>query len=137
MALVGSKKIRSGDVIQYEQAPQFGFSREMATVQIEAGMRVGAVVQWVAGNSRYEWVANADVATLDADVRVLVDDFLYDKDLSTLPVDLELATLMDDSIVGSTFLQYADAVSAPNQAIVLTALKARNVKVTDQVPANS
>jgi hypothetical protein len=106
-------------------------------VQIEAGMRVGAVVQWVAGNSRYEWVANADVATLDADVRVLVDDFLYDKDLSTLPVDLELATLMDDSIVGSTFLQYADVVSAPNQAIVLTALKARNIKVTDQVPANS
>jgi len=137
MALVGSKKIRSGDVIQYEQSPSTGFAREVATVQVETGMRVGAVVQWVAGNSRYEWVADADVAALDADVRVLVDDFIYDEDVSGAPLDLQLATLMDDSQAGRTFLQYADTVSAPNQVIVETALKARNVKVVDQVPANS
>lgn len=137
MALVGSKTIRSGDVIQHEQSPSTGFSRKMNAVLVEDGMRVGAVVQWVAGNSRYEWVADADVATLAVDVRIVIDDFIYDKDLSGAPVELTLATLMDDSQVGRTFLQYADTVSAPNKVIVEDALEARNVKVVDQVPANS
>jgi hypothetical protein len=137
MANVGSKKIRSGDVLQYEQGASQGFSRSMNAVYVEDGMRVGAIVQWVPGNSRYEWVADADVATLAADVRVLIDDFIYDKDLTGLPQEMTLATLDDDSIVGRTFLQYADAVTPANQAIVETALKDRGVKVTDQVPANS
>lgn len=137
MTKLASFPIRSGDVVIYEQAPEKGYSREDVSVYIEDGMGVGSVVQWVSGNSRYEWVANADVATLDADVRVLIDDAVYDKDKTTFPAAFTLATLMDDSMVGRTFLNYADAVSAPNKVTVEAALKARNVKVVDQVPANS
>lgn len=137
MTKVASFPIRSGDVVIYEQAPSKGFSRESVSVYMEDGMGVGSVVQWVSGNSRYEWVADADVATLDADVRVLIDDSVYDLDKTTFPVAATLATLYDDSQVGATFLSYADTVSAPNQAIVITALEARNVKVVGQLPANA
>lgn len=138
MTKIATFPIRSGDVVVYEQAPEKGFARKPVAVYMEDGMQVGAVVQWVAGNSRYEWVADADVATLDADVRVLIDDYIYDLDKTTFPVEVtKVATLMDDSIVGRTFLSYKDAVSAPNQVIVEDALKARNIQVTDQLPANA
>ncbi len=57
--------------LAHEYAPEFGYCRKTATVTMEAGMDVGSVLRLSAG--KWVWVAAADVATLPADVAVLIE----------------------------------------------------------------
>jgi len=97
-----------------------GYCRKTVTVTIQAGMDIGAALQKVAG--KYVWIANADVATLSADVGVLVDG---DKDIPTMAAgDQQLAVLVrGPAALVDIGLLYKDTVSAPNKVIVQTALE--------------
>ena len=55
----------------YEAGAEYGHCRSVDTVTVEAGMDVGAVVHLSGG--KYVWVAAAAVASLNADVRVVID----------------------------------------------------------------
>jgi hypothetical protein len=81
----------------------------------------------VAGTEKYVWIANADVATLNADVAMLVDH--YKDPISLTPGDYQLAVLIRGAagVVGAA-LQYKDVVTSANQAIVLAAFAAKNIQ---------
>lgn len=120
MAKIGTRSKKESGVLAHEYAPEFGYCRDTATVTIQAGMDVGAVVQLVA--NKWVWVANADVATLATSVGVLIDG---EKDIPSLTVgDQSLVVLTrGPSAVVDIGMLYKDAVSAPNQVLVQTALK--------------
>lgn len=86
----------------------------------------------VAGTTKYTWVANANVATLADDVVVLID--VYKDPVNLVAGDYSLAVLTRGAaaIVGAG-LQYADTVSAANQAIVQAKLLAKGIQTRTQV----
>ncbi len=131
MAKIATRGKKLSGVLAFEEMPEHGVCRKVATVTVAAGMDVGAVLQFD-GTSKYKWVANADVATLNADVAVLVETVV---DVTTLAAgDYQLVILhKGHSGVTDKGLLYKDAVSAANQAIVHTALRAKNIHVRTQI----
>jgi hypothetical protein len=118
-------------VLAFEEMPSKGVCRRAVTVTIQAGMDIGAVLQFD-GTSKYKWVANADVATLNADVVVLIDDYAGVNTLT--PGDYTLVVLrVGHAGVVDQGLLFKDAVTAPNKQIVYTALRAKNIHVRTQV----
>lgn len=71
MTKIATRSARLTGVLAHEYAPEFGYCRKTATVTMEAGMDVGSVLRLSAG--KWVWVAAADVATLPADVAVLIE----------------------------------------------------------------
>lgn len=130
MAKLASRSLKLSGVLAFEEMPYHGVCRSVDTVTIEAGMDVGAVVQLVAG--KYKWVAAADVATLAADVRVLIE---HDKDIPSLtPGDYSLVTLAKGHAgVADKGLLFKDALTGAQKATVYAALEAKNIHVRTQV----
>lgn len=71
MTKLATRSAKLSGVLAHEYAPEFGYCRKTATVTMEAGMDVGAVLRLSAG--KWVWVAAADVATLPADVAILIE----------------------------------------------------------------
>lgn len=118
-------------VLAFEEMPEHGVCRRVVTVTVAAGMDVGAVLQFD-GTSKYKWVANADVATLNADVCVLIESTLDVPSLT--PGDYQLVVLAKGHAgVVDKGLLYKDAVNAGNQTIVQNALRAKNIHIRAQV----
>jgi hypothetical protein len=131
MAKIATRETKLGNVLKYEQDPFSGIARGVATVNVTANMEIGAVVQ-SDGDGTYSIVAAADVATLSADVAVVIDSTLYDSDATG---DRAIAVLNGggDAIVVREQLKFADALSAGQIDTVVAALEAKRIKVESQI----
>lgn len=116
-------------VLAHEYEPGFGFCRKTATVTMEAGMEVGAALRLSAG--KWVWIAAADVASLPADVAVLVEtatDVLYggtgDKQYAII--------FRGPAAVVDKGLLYKDALSAGQKTTVQAALEAKGIMTRAQ-----
>lgn len=125
MTILATKDRIVSDVLKYELFPEFAFCREMRTVTLEAGMKVGAVVT-AAG----AWVAAAAVANADA---VVIDPRLDVADaLGTGAVSV-LCLVRGPAGVGRDYLQFKGAVTSANIDTAAAALLAKSIKVEKQV----
>jgi hypothetical protein len=116
-------------VLAHEYEPGFGFCRKTATVTMEAGMDIGAVLRLNAG--KWVWVAAADVASLPADVAVLIEtavDVVYggtgDKQYTIL--------FRGPSAVVDKGLLYKDTLSSAQKTTVQTALEGKGIMTRAQ-----
>lgn len=127
MTKLATRSNKLSGVLAFEEMPEHGVCRRAVTVTVAAGMDVGAVLQFD-GTSKYKWVANADVATLNADVVVLIETNLDVPSLA--PGDYTMVVLRTGHAgVVDQGLVFKDAVSAPNKQLVYTALRAKNIHV--------
>lgn len=125
MTILATKDRVVSDVLKYELAPEFGWCREMRTVTLEAGMKVGAVV-----TSAGAWVAAAAVASADA---IVIDQRLDVADtLGTGAVSV-LCLVRGPSIVSRDYLQFKGAVSSANIDSAAAALLVKQIKVEKAV----
>jgi hypothetical protein len=131
MSKIASRGNKLSGVLAFEEMADKGVCRKVVTVTVSAGMDVGAVLQYD-GTSKYKWVANADVATLNADVVVLIDTVV---DVPSLAAgDYQLVVLRTGHAgVVDKGLVYKDVVSGANQTIVQNALRAKNIHIRAQV----
>lgn len=116
-------------VLAHEYEPGFGYCRKTVTVTMEAGMEVGAVLRLDTG--KWVWVKAADVATLPADVAVLIETAT---DVTTGGTGDKQYAVMFRGPAGvvDKGLLYKDALSAPQQATVQAALEAKGIAVRKQ-----
>jgi hypothetical protein len=125
MTKLATRSNKLSGVLAWELEPESGVCRETVTVVMQAGMDVGSVVAFD-GTSKYVWVQASAVATLNADVCVVL---AADKDIPSLTVGDQKMTVLKRGhakVVG-TALNYKDALSAPQKATVLAALKVKNI----------
>lgn len=114
-------------VLAFESFPEYGVCRKVATVVMEAGMDVGAVVQW--NGTKYVWVAAADVATLNADVCVVIETT---KDVPSLTAGDQTMVLLERGhagVVDKGLLYKGAALSTAQKNTVAAALKVKNIHV--------
>ena len=127
MSKIGTRNLKLSGVLAHEYAPEFGYCRKTVTVTVEAGMDVGAVLRLAAG--KWVWVAAADVATLPADVAVLVESGGA-KDIPSLAAgDHQLAILFRGPAgVADLGLKYKGvALTAPQKLTVQAALEVKGI----------
>jgi hypothetical protein len=125
MTKLATRSNKLSGVLAWELEPESGVCRETVTVVMQAGMDVGSVVAFD-GTSKYVWVQASAVATLNADVCVVLT---ADKDIPSMTVGDQKMTVLKRGhakVVG-TALNYKDALSAPQKATVLAALKVKNI----------
>lgn len=131
MTKLATRSNKLSGVLAWELEPESGVTREEVTVVMQAGMDVGSVVAFD-GTSKYVWVQASAVATLNADVCVVLT---ADKDIPSMTAGDQKMTVLKRGhakIVG-TVLNYKDALSAPQKATVLAALKVKNILDTTAV----
>lgn len=131
MTKLATRSNKLSGVLAWELEAEEGVCREEVTVVMQAGMDVGAVVAFD-GTSKYVWVQASAVATLNADVCVVLT---ADKDIPSMTAGDQKMTVLKRGhakIVGASLL-YKDALSAPQKATVLAALKAKNIFDTVKV----
>lgn len=104
-----------------------GYSQDEATVTIQAGMKSGSVLELVGG--KYVWVVAANVANA---VAVLADE-RADVDGGLAAGDAKLKVITRVAIVGSEYLNFADAVTSGNIDAAKAALLAVGIKSGTQV----
>lgn len=116
------------DVLAHEYAPEFGYCRKTATVTVEAGMDVGAVLKLASG--KYTWVEADDVATLTDEVAVLIEAG-FGKDVPTLTAGDHSLTLLVKGPAGvkTAGLLYKDTLTSNEKATVQAALEAKGIAV--------
>jgi len=117
--------------LAHEYAPEFGYCRKTATVTMEAGMDVGAVLRLSAGV--WVWVAAADVATLPADVAVLIETV---KDVPSATAGAQQFTILfrgPAGVADGGLLYKGVALTAPQKATVQAALEAKGIAVRTSV----
>lgn len=131
MAKIATQGRKLSGVLAYEEMPEYGACREVVTVVVEAGMDVGAALV-SNGSGKYVWIEAADVATLNADVVVLVETEKNVKTLAAGDHSLVVLARGKAGIVGKA-LQYKDALSAPQKATVIAAFKAKEIRDHVQV----
>lgn len=124
MSKLATRGRKESGVLAGEYTDIGGFCRETVTVTMQATMDVGAVLHKVAG--KYVWVDNASVATLSADVAILID---CEKDvLSLTPGDQSLVVLLrGPAAIVDIGMQFKDTVTAPNKLLVQAAFKKLNI----------
>jgi hypothetical protein len=116
------------DVLAHEYDPEFGYCRKTATVTVEAGMDVGAVLRLASG--KWAWVEAADVATLTADVGVLIEAG-FGADVPSLTAGDHSLTIMFRGPAGvkTAGLLYKDTLTTNQKATVQAALEAKGIAV--------
>lgn len=127
MTKLATRSALPSNVIVYEQLAEYGHCRSADTVTVETGMDVGAVVHLSGG--KYVWVAAAAVASLNADVRIVVDTDITQKtngDQTLVTLGMPAKGVAGVSTGG---LLFKDALSAPQKATVYAALAAKGIKV--------
>lgn len=127
MTKLATRNNKLSGVLAHEYAPEFGYCRKTVTVTVEAGMDIGAVLRLSAG--KWVWVAAADVATLPADVAVLIEGGAG-KDVPTLAAgDYSLTILFRGPAgVADAGLKYKGvALTAPQKLTVQAALEVKGI----------
>lgn len=131
MSKIGTRSVKPSAVLVYESMPEYGHCRSVDTVTVQTGMDVGSVVQLSGG--KYVWVAAADVATLNADVRIVIDPAIATASAG----DASLVTLgmpaRGVAGVAKGGLKFKDALSAGQVTTVVAALQAKGIKVITSV----
>ncbi len=125
MTKLATRSNKLSGVLAWELEPESGVCRETVTVVVEAGLDVGAVVT-SNGAGKYVWVEAADVATLNADVCVVLT---ADKDIPSMTAGDNTITVLKRGhakIVGSK-LTYKDTLTTNQKNTVLAALKVKNI----------
>ena len=127
MTKLATRSALPSNVIVYEQLAEYGHCRSADTVTVETGMDVGAVVHLSGG--KYVWVAAAAVASLNADVRIVVDTDITQKtngDQTLVTLGMPAKGVAGVSKGG---LLFKDALSSPQKDTVYAALAAKGIKV--------
>lgn len=128
MTTIATRSNKPSNVLVYELFPEFGHCRAVNTVTVEAGMDIGAVV--VLDTGKYKWVEAADIATLAADVRVVID---LDTNTATVG-DASLVTLQRGAAgVTRGGLKFKDTLTSGQIDTVAAALEVKGIKVLTQV----
>lgn len=125
MTKLATRSNKLSGVLVWELEPESGVCREEVTVVMQAGMDVGSAVAFD-GTSKYVWIQASAVATLNADVCVVLT---ADKDIPSMTAGDQKMTVLKRGhakIVG-TELSYKDTLSAPQKATVLAAFKVKNI----------
>lgn len=127
MSKIATRSNKLSGVLAHEYAPEFGYCRKTVTVTVEAGMDIGAVLRLSAG--KWVWVAAADVATLPADVAVLIEGGAGKDVPSLVPGDYSLTILFRGPAgVADLGLKYKGAaLSAGQKVTVQAALEAKGI----------
>ena len=131
MTKLATRSNKLSSVLAWELEPEQGVCREEVTVVMQAGMDVGSVVVFD-GTSKYVWVQASAVATLNADVCVVLT---ADKDIPSMTAGDQKMTVLKRGhakVVGAS-LNYKDALTAPQKATVMAALKVKNILDTVKV----
>lgn len=132
MAAILSSRPEISDVVLYEQLKEYGHCRLDATVNVTAAFQIGTVVD-NDGDGTYSIVAAADVATLNADVAVVIDDAVYDGTTGDRTITLLQMPALGVAGVKDIGLAFADALSAGQKTTVYNALKAKGINVITTV----
>lgn len=132
MTKLATRSDKLSNVLAWELAPETGYCRSTATVTVEAGMDVGAVV--VLSSGKYKWVAAADVATLAADVRIVIDVDVNTKS----PGDVALTLLGSETAitpaqVNRAGLKFKDTLTSGQIDSVVAKLNARGIRTKVRV----
>ena len=132
MTKLATRSEKLSNVLAWELAPEAGYCRSTVTVTVEANMDVGAVVVLNAG--KYKWVAAADVATLAADVRIVIDPTVFGKaagDASLVVLGTEALT--SPAQVNRAGLKFKDTLTSGQIDTVVTKLNARGIRTKVRV----
>ena len=128
---IATRGAKASQVVVYESGKEYGHCRTVDTVTVEDGMDVGSVV--VLSGGKYVWVAASAVATLAADVRIVVDQDVASTDAG----DASLVTL---SMAAGGFagvarggLLFKDTLTDAQITTVAGVLNAKGIKVFTQV----
>jgi len=128
MTAIATRSNKPSNVLVYELFPEFGHCRAVNTVTVQAGMDIGSVVVLNAG--KYVWVTAAMVASLAADVRVVIDL----NTPTTTAGDASLVTLQRGAAgVARGGLKFKDALTSGQVDTVAAALEVKGIKVMQQV----
>ena len=132
MTKLATRSEKLSNVLAWELAPETGYCRSTATVTVEAGMDVGAVV--VLSGGKYVWVEKADVATLGDDVRIVIDVTVNTKSAG----DASLTLLGSDTAitpaqVNRAGLKFKDALTSGEIDTVVGKLNARGIRTKVRV----
>ena len=117
--------------LAHEYAPEFGYCRKTATVTMEAGMDVGAVLRLSAG--KWVWVAAADVASLPADVAVLIETVINVPSATAGDQQFTILFRGPAGVADAGLLYKGAALSAPQKATVYAAFEAKGIAVRTAV----
>lgn len=131
MTKIATLGARLSASLAHEYAPEFGYCRKTATVTMEAGMDVGAVLRLSAGV--WVWVAAADVATLPADVAVLIETV---KDVPSATAGAQQFTILfrgPAGVADAGLLYKGVALSGAQKLTVQAALEAKGIAVRTAV----
>ena len=132
MTKLATRSEKLSNVLAWELAPETGYCRSTATVTVEAGMDVGAVV--VLSGGKYVWVEAADIATLGADVRIVIDvntnvKTAGDHSLTLLGSE----TAITPAQVNRAGLKFKDALTSGQIDTVVGKLNARGIRTKVRV----
>lgn len=125
MTKIATMSKRLSGVLAHEYAPEFGWCRKTATVTMEAGMDIGSVLRLSAG--KWVWVAAADVASLPADVAVLIETAA---DVTTAGTGDKQYTILyrgPSAVVDIGLMYKGTALSGPQKLTVQAALDAKGI----------
>lgn len=131
MSKIGTRSVKPSAVLVYESFPEYGHCRSVDAVTVEAGMDVGAVVALSGG--KYVWVKAADIATLNADVRIVIDPAIATA--SAGYASLVTLGMPAGGVAGVAKggLKFKDTLSAGQVTTVVAALQAKGIKVITSV----
>ena len=132
MTKLATHSEKLSNVLAWELAPETGYCRSTATVTVEAGMDVGAVV--VLSGGKYVWVKKADVATLGDDVRIVIDVTVNTKSAGDASLTLlGSGTAITPAQVNRAGLKFKDALTSGQIDTVVGKLNARGIRTKVRV----
>lgn len=124
MTKIATRTNKPSAGLVYEEFPEYGHCRSSDTVTVVAGMDIGSVVQLSGG--KYVGVNAAAVATLNADVRIILDPEIT----SMSAGDQKVTTLRSGSAGWSKGnLKFLDTLTTAQINTVVAALEAKNIRV--------
>lgn len=124
MTKIATRSVKPSAVLVYELFPEYGFCRSSDTVTVVAGMDIGSVVQLSGG--KYVGVNAAAVATLNADVRVIIDPNIT----SLATGDQTVVTWkVGPAAISRGGLKFLDTLTTGQINTVAAALDAKGIRV--------
>ena len=132
MTKLATRSEKLSNVLAWELAPETGYCRSTATVTVEAGMEVGAVV--VLSGGKYVWVKKADGATLGNDVRIVIDVTVNTKSVGDASLTLlGSETAITPAQVNRAGLKFKDTLTPGEIDTVVGKLNARGIRTKVRV----
>ena len=128
MASILDSKQEISDVVLFEDWKEYGLCRSKETVNVTAAFEIGTVCEDTVADNTYDGILAADVATLSADVVIVIDDAIYDgvtgdRSITVLKPDVNASCGV--KIAG---LKYLDTLTSGNKLTVQAALAAIGIK---------